>query len=349
MRGRIDITALSGAFLAGCITGGLLKAGPCPALFLSSLILVLLLTILAISRRSPVLFTAVFLMLGVVSSQTGGCGNLHLKEGAGQIRSSVSESLRSLTGEGLEKEGGILSAIVIGDRSFIDKSLKSDFKKSGAMHLVAISGLHVGVLYLFINASLFFLGRRKWGAIVRKGLVLATLWTYAVVCGLSSSILRAVLMISVYECGELLGSRRNLLRALATSALITALYNPEAPFQIGFQLSYGAMAAIHFVFPRLNSLLECRSAILKKIWDTISLSISCQIFTSPLIWLYFGTFPKYFMITNLLAIPLTSLCIYLVPFALITRNLPFPGDFLACLLGQTLHLMCAILHIIAGL
>lgn len=349
MKGRIDITALSGAFVAGCISGGILAGHPCPALFLTSTFLAILFTVIAASYRNPVLFIIVFLLLGIISSQTSGVGEGRLRECAELIKSSLSESLQNLTGEGFEKEGGILAAIAIGDRSSVDRSLRNDFRKSGAMHLVAISGLHVGVLYFFLNASLLFLGRRRWGAIIRKLLVLMLLWAYAIISGLSSSILRAVIMISVYETGELCGSRRNLLRALAVSALITSLFNPEAPFQIGFQLSYGAMASIHFIFPHLNGLLECRSSILQKIWDTVSLSISCQLFTSPLVWFYFGTFPKFFMITNLLAIPLTSFCIYLAPIALITRNLPVVGDFSVWLLSRALRLMCSILHIIAGL
>lgn len=349
MRGRIDITTLSGAFLAGSITGGILAEAPCPALFIICITLAVCLAILASSSRSPALFIVVFILLGIISSQTGGAGASHSTGKAEMMKSSLSEELRALTGSGFEKEGGLLAAIAAGDRSYVDKSLKNDFKASGAMHLIAISGLHVGVLYFFLNATFFFLGKRKLGGIMRKLLVTALLWVYAVITGLSSSILRAVLMITVYEAGEMMGSRRNLLRALAISAFITTLFNPDAPFQIGFQLSYGAMAAIHLIFPRINGLLKCRSSILQKIWDTVSLSISCQLFTAPLVWLYFGTFPRYFMITNLLAIPLTSFCIYLTPVALITRNLPVAGDLSMWLLSLTLHLMCSIIHVIAGL
>ncbi len=350
MRGRIDITALSGAFLAGSITGGILASAPCPTFFIICLTLAAILAITASSTRSPILFVIVFILLGAVSSQTGGAGrNIQFNEKAEMIKSSLAEDLRALTGSGFEKEGGLLAAIAAGDRSYVDKSLKNDFKASGAMHLIAISGLHVGVLYFFLNATFFFFGKKRPGGMMRKLLVTALLWGYAVITGLSSSILRAVIMITVYETSEMLGSRRNLLRALAISAFITTLFNPDAPFQIGFQLSYGAMAAIHLIFPKINSLLQCRSSILQKIWDTVSLSISCQLFTAPLVWLYFGTFPRYFMITNLLAIPLTSFCIYLTPVALLTKNLPVAGDFSMWLLSRTLHLMCSIIHIIAEL
>ena len=87
-------------------------------------------------------------------------------------------------------------------------------------------------------------------------------------------------------------------------------------FQIGFQLSYGAIAGICFIYPGIKRLMECRTAILEKIWSTVALSLSCQAATAPLVLLYFGTFPKYFLITNFASIPLTSASIYLTPVAL---------------------------------
>ena len=184
---------------------------------------------------------------------------------------------------------------------------------------------------------------------MRKIIVLALLWAYACISGMSKSILRAVIMISVYELSDLFGSRRDLLRALSISALITTIYDPEAPFQIGFQLSYGAMSAICFLYPKIKALLECRSALMEKIWNTVAMSLSCQAATAPLVALYFGTFPKYFLITNFVAIPLTSAAIYLAPEALITKNLPFAGDFLTGLLRATLTLLRQAIAIIAEL
>ena len=142
-------------------------------------------------------------------------------------------------------------------------------------------------------------------------------------------------MITVYETGEMSGSRRNLIRALAISALISTLADPDAPFQIGFQLSYGAMAGIGLIYPWLKNILECRSAMMEKLWNTTALSLSCQAATAPLVWL--------------VAIPITSAAIYLTPLTLITKNLPVAGDFLVTSLRWTLSALRTVIGIIAGL
>ena len=270
-----------------------------------------------------------------------------MKQRSAAIKENISTELNSIAGGG--SEGAILSAIAIGDRSRIDRALKTDFRRSGAMHLIALSGLHIGVLYFFLTLTFALLGNSYSARLIRKLLILALLWAYAIVSGMSNSILRAVIMITVYEAGELMDSRRDLLRALAISAFIITLAGPDAPFQIGFQLSFGAMAAICFIYPRIKALLECRTAVMEKVWNVTALSISCQATTAPLVLLYFGTFPKFFMVTNFVAIPLTSASIYLTPIALLTRNLPVVGDFSQAALHLSLKLLRAAVGIIAGL
>ena len=349
MKGKQYIVSLSAAFLAGDIAGGLLHS-PLPAFLLPALALgVIAAAAVTLARKSFAAAIAAFILLGTMSACIGrypptGGRLATVAEGA---KTAISSRLDALAGGG--SEGAILSAIAIGDRSGIGSGLKSDFRASGAMHLIALSGLHVGVLYLFLSLTLCLLGHSRCARYARKLIILLLLWSYATVSGMSKSILRAVTMISVYEAGELFGSRRDLKRALAISAFATTLFDPDAPFQIGFQLSYGAMAGILWLYPRIESLLECRSPLMEKLWSTLSVSLACQAATAPLVWLYFGSFPKYFMITNLAAIPLTSVAMYLAPLALITENLPLAGDFLQGALQLTLKALLAVIHIIAGL
>ncbi|MBP5211032.1 MAG: ComEC/Rec2 family competence protein, partial [Bacteroidales bacterium] len=162
------------------------------------------------------------------------------------------------------------------------------------------------------------------------------------ITGLSNSISRAVIMITVYELTELFSSRKYLLRALAISALITTLFNPAAPFQIGFQLSYSAVTAICFLYPRMKGLLRVRSALMEYIWNGLSLSICCQAATAPLAYLYFGTFPRYFMITNLAAIPITGIVMYTIPVALCLKPL-------RPVLFWSLSLLNRLIHTVAGM
>lgn len=351
MKGRCDIILFSGAFVAGSVAAGLIRSPLPGAILIGAILLTISLAAAVRALRSRAGAVAAFLLLGIISASVGGCRitNGVIEETAALLKDRTSTALAQIAGGEDTPEGAILSAIAIGDKSRIDSSLKHDFKASGAMHLIALSGLHIGVLYFFLTMTLAIIGHSRPARIIRKSLILALLWGYAIITGLSSSILRAVIMITVYEAGEVFGSSRDLLRALAVSAFIITLANPEAPFQIGFQLSYGAMAGICFIYPGIKRLLECRTAIMEKIWNTVALSLSCQAATAPLVLLYFGTFPKYFLITNFVAIPLTSASIYLAPAALITRNLPWVGDFLQGALHLSLSLLRAAIGIIAGL
>ena len=312
-------------------------------------ILTLAAAALSARTRVRVAAAAAMLMLGVMNTAIGRypAPGTEMRAKSVATREHISQILYDAAGGG--SEGAILSAIAIGDKSGIDRSLKGDFKRSGAMHLIALSGLHIGVLYLFITRTLGILGNSPPARIIRKAVTLALLWGYAILTGLSNSILRAVIMITVYETGEMFGCRRNLIRALAISAFVTTLAAPDAPFQIGFQLSYGAMAGIGLIYPWLKNILECRSVIMEKLWNTTALSLSCQAATAPLVWLYFGTFPRYFLITNFVAIPITSAAIYLTPLTLVTKNLPVAGDFLVTSLRWTLSALRTMIGIIAGL
>lgn len=349
MKGRCDIALYAAAFVAGDLAAGCCGDSSRAFLLIIAAILTPLAAGLLALRMGRFAAVAAFLMLGLLNASLGRYPAREgpLRQKAAAAKETISAELNTLAGGG--SEGAILSAIAIGDRSGIDRTLKRDFRGSGAMHLIALSGLHIGVLYFFLTLTFAILGNSRPSRLVRKLLIVMLLWSYAFVSGMSNSILRAVIMISVYEAGELFDSERSLLRALAISAFLTTLWQPDAPFQIGFQLSYGAMAAICFIFPAVKGLLECRSALMEKVWNTVALSLSCQAATAPLVLLYFGTFPKYFMITNFVAIPLTASAIYLTPVALITKNLPLAGDFLQTLLQLSLKLLRTAIHIIAGL
>lgn len=300
---------------------------------------------------SAVALIACFGLLGACGAVVGGIprdGMLVFTKAA-ELKLAVSGLLDKILEAGDPDEIAIAKALAIGDKSMLSAALKGQYKASGAMHLLALSGLHVGVVYAFMNAVLSILGNSRTARAVKRVVILASLWSFALISGLSSSICRAVTMITVYEiCGSL-GSDRNMLRALAISALLICMFNPDAPFGIGFQLSYSAVAGIYFIYPRLKALLDARSVPMKYIWNTLALSISCQAATAPLSYLYFGTFPKYFMVTNLVAIPLSSTAMWLLPITIAARNIPFLGVPGGKMLLGVLQALNTVIEIIASL
>ena len=295
--------------------------------------------------------TAVFVMLGATGAVSGGLSGCRpeLFSRAAELKHRISAMLDGILPDGNGGGTAVAKALAIGDKSAIDRSLRELYRASGAMHLLALSGLHVGILHSFINGALSIAGNSPAAKIFKSAVTLAILWGFALVSGMSSSICRAVTMITVHEICCLLNSDRNMLRSLAISALLITIFNPDAPFSIGFQLSYSAVLGIHFIYPRLKPLLQYRSRPLGYIWNTLCLSISCQAATAPLSLLYFGSFPKYFMVTNLLAIPLSAAAMYMLPITIAARNIPVAGVVSGKILSGILETLNRVIEIIASL
>lgn len=214
----------------------------------------------------------------------------------------------------------LLKALLSGDRSDIPAEITTAFKKAGASHILALSGLHLGIIYALISKTTSLMGGARPARISRCLLTLSTCTVYALATGASASIMRALTFIILNEIGRLSHRPASLERVLRKTLMINLIIRPESILEIGFQLSYAAMAGIAWIHPFLKEAWpenESRS-LMKKIWDTASISISCQVTTAPLTYLYFGTFPSYFLLTNLLALPLTGI---IIPAAFITLTL----------------------------
>lgn len=347
MRGRI-IIYFSLGFIIGASLNGILhfyfyNEHLSSHLLVLSILFIIPLTFLFHNKKSVFLLITTAIICGVISSYSGGINreNSQIISKTAELKDQFSSFIDRAFSDNM-RERAIIKAIIIGDKSSIDNYIRNDYKKSGAMHLLALSGMHVGIIYKLLSLFLSILGNSPLSKHLKKGLILISLWFYAIITGLSSSISRAVIMISVYEVSDILSSDKNLLRALSISALITTIINPSAPFEIGFQLSYTAMVMIYFLNPILQRLLESNSSLLNYIWKTLSMSISCQIGTGILAFIYFGTFPKYFMITNLLAIPLTGIIINFIPLALILEPFRPAITELTALLNTIIHIIATI-------
>jgi competence protein ComEC len=205
-----------------------------------------------------------------------------------------------------EDELGIADALLLGKRSHISKEMMQAFSAAGTVHILAVSGLHVGMLYAVLMLLLKPLRNRK---LFITFFVLSILWIYAFVTGLSPSVLRATVMFSFVAVGGLIARKAHILNILAASAFFLLLFDPNLIYKIGFQLSYLAVWGIVSFQPYLAALYEPKNKIIDYIWQLITVSIAAQLATAPIGLFYFHQFPNYFILANIVAIPLAFLIV----------------------------------------
>ncbi len=203
-----------------------------------------------------------------------------------------------------------ISAITLGYKAYLSDDLQEAFRASGTAHVLAVSGLHVGIIYAVINFLFSFLGRRGRPFVVRQLLVILTLWAYALIAGMSAPITRAAFMLTIYCAGRIWKRSGFTYNTLAAAAFIILLFNPSSLFNVSFLMSFMAVFAILFFQPKLRLLYTPRNRVTKFFWDLSTISLSAQIGLFPLVLYFFGSFPTYFFIANLLVVPLISLVIY---------------------------------------
>ncbi|MFO8128315.1 MAG: ComEC/Rec2 family competence protein [Bacteroidales bacterium] len=205
---------------------------------------------------------------------------------------------------------GVARAILLGDDALMNEDIRNSYTGAGAMHILCVSGLHVGVVYLLLNSLLFFLRGRPALRVARVVLLLGFIWLYAMVTGLSPSVMRASTMLTFIISGQLMSRKPNIYNSLAASVIFLLLIDPAYLFSLGFRLSYLAVLSIVSVQPLLYTLVHFRYHLPDRIWALITVSIAAQFGTAPLAALYFHQFPVYFIVTNLVAIPLSAVVIY---------------------------------------
>ena len=211
--------------------------------------------------------------------------------------------VNTLSDKGLEQqELAIVSAMTLGDKSLIDKDLKNDYSRSGASHVLALSGLHLGIIY-FVFSFMTARWRRRyhhWSRPVSEGLILITMWSYVVLVGMSPSVVRAAIMMTVYSLLSLQNRNRSSLNALAFTAIIMLVADPMILFNISFQLSFVAVAFILLYQGRIYSLIPSSShPIVKWCWRFLSVSLAAQLGVAPLTAYYFHQVPSYFLLSSL--------------------------------------------------
>lgn len=208
----------------------------------------------------------------------------------------------------------VTSAITLGYTNELDAEVKQAYISSGAMHVLSVSGLHVGVVFIVLDFLLFFLSKKKRLRIIKAVLIVIFLWGYALITGLSPSVLRAATMFSFVVIGRAFDRQTNIYNSLSSSAMLLLIINPLMLFDVGFQLSYLAVFGIVYYQPMVYRVFYIRYKIIDKLWALTSVGIAAQLVTFPLSLFYFHQFPNYFLLTGLIVIPLSSLIIYLTMF-----------------------------------
>ncbi|WP_299065798.1 ComEC/Rec2 family competence protein [uncultured Polaribacter sp.] len=265
----------------------------------------------------------------------------------------IAESIRNKIIKSLKKrnfkkdELAVISALLLGQRQDISKGLLTDYQNAGAIHILAVSGLHVGILLLIITFILRPLERLKNGKYIKAISIILLLWIFAVIAGLSASVVRAVTMFSFVAIGQSFHKKTLIEFSLITSMLFLLLVKPMFLFDVGFQLSYLAVFGIIWVQPKLDSLYVSKYYLDKKLWQLLTVSIAAQVGILPLSIYYFQQFPGLFMLSNIVIIPFLGFILVLGIVIIILSVLNILPQFFADFYGIIISLMNSFVRFIS--
>jgi competence protein ComEC len=247
------------------------------------------------------------------------------------------------------EEYAVASAVLLGYDQLIDPDLHQNFTAAGAVHILCVSGMHVGILYLIFYYLLAFLLRFKRGELLRQALLLLIIWSYALLTGLSPSVSRAATMISLFILADMLRRDYDRFNVLAASAFLLLLFKPVMLFNVGFQLSYAAVSGILLFYFPLYRMFYFRHKILRIVWAAVAVSFSAQLGAFAVAAHYFHMFPLYFLLTNVAVFALSYLIIFSGLAYLLFAAIPVVNHLSALLLSQSTGLLIRIVRWVAAL
>jgi competence protein ComEC len=237
-----------------------------------------------------------------------------------------------------EKEIGVAEALLIGYRNDLDKTLVQSYSNTGVVHIIAISGLHLGMIYGLLILLLKPIRKKKWSRWLKPLIILIVLWVFSLLTGAAASILRSAVMFSFIVIGESLSRRSNIYNTLAASAFCLLLYNPLFLWDVGFLLSYTAVLSIVLFMKPIYQWFYIENKLLRTIWQLNAVTLSAQVLTLPLILFYFHQFPNLFLFANFIAVPLSGFILYGELVLLICATIPvfnsITGKIVSFLIAQ---------------
>ncbi|TSD66518.1 DUF4131 domain-containing protein [Inquilinus sp. KBS0705] len=233
----------------------------------------------------------------------------------------------------------VASTLILGYKADLGNDVLQSYSKTGTIHILSVSGGHVAIIYLLLSWALSFLSNNKRGKTIKAIVIIALIWAYSLLSGFSPAVCRAALMISLVIGGKAYSRYINSLNLLATSAFLLLLYDPFLITDVGFQLSYLAVAGLIVFQPIVYKWFTFKNTILNKLWLACSVSIAAQVITFPLSAYYFHQFPVYFLLSNLFIIIPVSLIMYSGLLLLALPQIPAVSKALGYFLDKCIMVM----------
>ncbi|MDR1678157.1 MAG: ComEC family competence protein [Prevotellaceae bacterium] len=252
--------------------------------------------------------------------------SISLRQLAADCRARLLEVYKKQHIEG--DEFAVLAALTLGYQDEIRDELYISYSNSGALHILSVSGLHVGIIYVVFAFLLSFLDKTARTRFFKSILIIVLLWLYAFITGLSPSVMRAALMFSLIAFGQAFSYKSQIYNTIFFSAFLLLLINPNYLFDVSFQLSYSAVLGIVFFQPRFKRLLHFKNKLLNWAWDLFCVSVAAQIATFPLGMFCFNKFSNHFLLTNYIAIPISTGIIYLAMLLFAVSAVPYLCDWI---------------------
>lgn len=312
-------------------------------------------------RRARASWTVTVLMALCLGCFCGACGKI-LEISAIESRTSIwAGKLGLLMQERADAvpfrnpdTNALIKALLTGERCDIPSGITTAFRDSGASHILALSGFHLGIIYGLVTSLLSVAGNRKKAVIARSITTVIICLIYTLATGACDSIVRALIFIIINEAARMTHRYHSTGSVLFTSLVIQLAISPSSISSVGFQLSYAAMAGIAFIFPWMKSLWPGQphkdrgfAKGMRWIWNSASMSISCQLTTAPLAWYYFHSFPVHFLLTNLIALPLTGIIIPSALGVMVLDSIGLCPEFMIHAVEFLVTMMTGSLNIIA--
>lgn len=265
---------------------------------------------------------------------------------ASKIRGRI---IRNLEQHHFKKEElSVVIALILGQQQDISKEVLRDYQYAGAVHILSVSGLHVGFILLFITTLLKPIPNNRKGTIVKLIITLIGLWVFGVLAGLAPSVVRSVTMFSFVAIGLFLRRSVNIYHSLLVSMFLILLFQPSFLFDVGFQLSYLALFFIIWIQPIFKSTWTPKSKITAYFWDIITVSFAAQIGTLPLSIYYFHQFPGLFFVTNIIILPLLSIILAIALIVVVLASFNYVPLYLMKLLEWSIGLLNKIIAWVAS-